>query len=115
MSAAKDFEVWTDPVGRLAYLIPLGLPDLGEEGWYADEPGQLPPFEYRIEAVHNPRLAIRRVVLPLAPWGPYAAISDVLVAEGWTPPPLTEDELAMCEHGLSANLCAGPGHYPMDM
>ena len=20
-----------------------------------------------------------------------------------------------CEHGLSAALCAGPGHYPMDM
>jgi hypothetical protein len=21
----------------------------------------------------------------------------------------------ICEHGLSGNLCAGPGHYPMDM
>lgn len=21
----------------------------------------------------------------------------------------------LCEHGLDAGLCAGPGHYPMDM
>lgn len=26
-----------------------------------------------------------------------------------TPPPAT------CEHGLSKDLCAGPGHYPKDV
>lgn len=30
---------------------------------------------------------------------------------GW--PELIEDE-GTCEHGLSASLCAGPNHYPMD-
>lgn len=30
--------------------------------------------------------------------------------------PLTYDALyPECEHGLSLSLCAGPGHYPMDM
>jgi L-fucose isomerase-like protein len=26
----------------------------------------------------------------------------------------SEEAQAVCEHGLSAWLCAGPGHYPMD-
>ena len=30
--------------------------------------------------------------------------------------PLTAEALyPSCEHGLSLSLCAGPGHYPMDM
>jgi hypothetical protein len=30
--------------------------------------------------------------------------------------PLTQEALyPSCEHGLSAWLCAGPGHYPTDM
>ncbi|QIN94171.1 hypothetical protein PP459_gp062 [Streptomyces phage Wakanda] len=29
--------------------------------------------------------------------------------------PLTQEALyPSCEHGLSASLCAGPNHYPMD-
>ena len=32
---------------------------------------------------------------------------------GW--PVLIDPEDGLCEHGLSASLCAGPGHYPMDM
>jgi hypothetical protein len=26
----------------------------------------------------------------------------------------SEEAQAVCEHGMSAWLCAGPGHYPMD-
>ena len=114
-ASLPDHEVWTDPLGRPAYLIPVGAPDFGEDDpWYPDFPGQRPPFEYRIEAVHNPRLAFKRVVFPYEPCSPYDAISDILIGEGFNPPPCTEAELAMCEHGLSAQLCAGPGHYPMD-
>jgi hypothetical protein len=28
--------------------------------------------------------------------------------------PVIEEEPPTCEHGMSAWLCAGPGHYPMD-
>lgn len=31
---------------------------------------------------------------------------------GW---PTYEDDGALCEHGMSASLCAGPSHYPLDM
>lgn len=107
-------EIWTDPQGRPAYLIPVGVPapDFGDEGWYADEPGQRPPYEYRIQAAHNPRLALKRIVFPYEPWSPYDAISDILVADGFTPP--TAEPEAECVHGLSLSLCAGPGHYPQD-
>lgn len=30
-------------------------------------------------------------------------------------PLLEEYFYPRCEHGMSAQLCAGPGHYPMDM
>lgn len=107
-------EVWMDPQGRPAYLIPVGAPDFGEDGWYADQPGQRPPFEYRIQAAHNERLALKWVVFPVEPWSPYDAISDILVAEGFTPPSPSADELLTCQHGLSLSLCAGPGHYPQE-
>lgn len=32
---------------------------------------------------------------------------------GW--PNLIDPEDGLCEHGLSASLCAGPSHYPLDM
>lgn len=31
---------------------------------------------------------------------------------GW---PTYEDDGAQCEHGMSASLCVGPSHYPLDM
>jgi hypothetical protein len=105
----EEYEIWTDPLGRPARLVPVGRPDDGDEPWFAEGPGQLPPYEYRVEAVHNPRLALREVVLPLAPWTAYDAIFDRLVARGWNPPPATEE--ATCEHGLSASLCGGPMHW----
>ena len=104
-------EIWTDPAGRPAYLIPVGAPVFEDDGWYADFPGQLPPFEFRVQAAHNPRLALRKVVFPYAPWSAWDAVSDILIAEGFTPPARDEAE---CEHGLSLSLCAGPGHYPQE-
>ena len=106
-----DFEIWTDPLGRPAKLIPVGMPDFGDDPWFAEAPGQRPPYEYRIEAAHNSRLALTRVVFPVEPWNAYDAISDILVRDGFTPPPPTAEDLAECEHGLSAHLCTGPNHY----
>lgn len=114
---SEDYEIWLDPMGRPAKLICLGHPkpvvdeDGYSEDWFPEQPGQRPPVEYRIEAVHNARLALREVVFPVEPWSPYDAISDRLVANGFTPPPPTEAEMAQCEHGLSAQLCSGPNHY----
>lgn len=34
---------------------------------------------------------------------------------GWHPGEAADDDDAICEHGLSAALCAGPNHYPTDM
>lgn len=107
----EEYEIWLDPLGRPARLIPVGMPDYGDDPWFPEQPGQRPPYEYRIEAVHNPRLALREVVFPVEPWSPYDAISDRLVARGWTPPAPTEEEMAECEHGLSARWCSGPNHY----
>lgn len=41
----------------------------------------------------------------------------VIEAEDYNPESFPKVEEALypsCEHGLSASLCAGPGHYPMD-
>lgn len=32
--------------------------------------------------------------------------------DGWPESPMTGE---LCEHGLDAGLCAGPGHYPAEM
>jgi hypothetical protein len=103
-------EIWTDKLGRPAYLIPVGAPVSEDgEGWYADFPGQLPPYEYRIQAQHNPKLAIRKVVFPLAPWTAYDAITDFLLAEGFVPFNVPQD--LQCVHGLTASLCADPTNH----
>ena len=116
MTENTTYEVWLDPLGRPAHLIPLGFPCQAddEDPWFAEDPGQLPPYTYELRNVANPRLALRLTVCAYEPWTSYDAIFDVLVGDGWTPPPPTDAELATCEHGLSALLCAGPGHYPKD-
>lgn len=108
-------EIWLDPLGRPAELRHVGLTAYdGDDAWYAEQPGQLHPHTYEVRNVANPRLRLTRVVFPVEPWSPYDAISDLLVRDGWTPPAATVEELATCEHGLSAQLCAGPNHYPME-
>lgn len=113
-------EVWTSPDGVEAYLTPVPLtpPDPDDEfyePWFAESPGARPPGRYNLIAVDDGRVVFDYTVYPYEPWSWYDAISDILLRDGWEPPPLTEEEMALCEHGMSAWLCAGPSHYPMDM
>jgi hypothetical protein len=107
-----DNELWTSPDGFVCELVPVPWPD--EFEWYADQPGQRPPRFYELTSVDDV-FTEERVVYPVEPWSPYDAISDQLIRDGWTGPPPTEEQLATCEHGLAAWLCAGPEHYPMDL
>lgn len=53
---------------------------------------------------------------PMSPRTSYAAGDDCracLVEEGLENA-IPAVEVETCEHGLSADLCAGPGHYPTD-
>ena len=100
-------EIWISPKGNPGELHYVGTID----EWYADFPGQRPPACYELRQVGGSGL-MRYTVFPLEPWSAYDAISDTLRRDGWTPP--TAEEMAECEHGLSAALCAGPMHYPMD-
>lgn len=103
-------EVWESPAGVAATLEPVDVPGLLDE-WYPESPGARPPRVYRM--VDAAGLTVTEfTVFPVEPWSWYDAASDLLVKEGWTPPPPTAEDLAVCEHGLSVSLCAGPGHYP---
>jgi hypothetical protein len=111
-----ESEVWTTSEGVSVELRPVPWPPLeaDEDPWFPESPGHLPPVKYHLVAVATGEVVDERVVFPVAPWSPYDAVSDLLLRDGYEPPPLTEAELAECEHGLSAALCAGPGHYPPD-
>ena len=109
-------ETFTNERGIAAILTPAPFPD-GPDGddfeWFAEGPGQRPPQFYEMRSVVTNEVVESFVVYPVEPWSPYDAAYDKLVSWGWTrhggdPEPET------CEHGLSANLCAGPGHYPAD-
>ena len=102
-------EIWTSPDGIACELFYVG----GVDDWFPEGPGQRPPARYELR-VHGHRDIVveEHTVFPLEPWSPYDAISDRLIAYGWEPPP-SEPE-PDCEHGLSANLCHGPNHYPED-
>lgn len=47
----------------------------------------------------------------------YTYAHAIASGRGWNPGAADDDEAddATCEHGLSARLCTGPSHYPMDM
>lgn len=104
-------EIWLSPDGRPCFLeLAPPPPPSGEDwedGWYPEAPGQLPPKTYLVDGEQI-------TVSPVGGWSWYDAISDILIRRGYTPPPPTPEELATCEHGLSAQLCAGPMHYPDD-
>lgn len=79
--------------------------DAERERWEAEMPPTLPAFcdQY---VVHEPHV--------------YRAVNgETYKCPGWD----EKDEAALraemleppCEHGLSARLCTGPGHYPPDM
>lgn len=115
-------EVWHSPTGVACYLTPVALilpeemPDLPEdyEPWYPEGPGERPPVRYHLVSCAGGTVVEDHTVYPYEPWSWYDAISDWLIKEGWEGPPPTAEELEVCEHGLSARLCAGPMHYPDD-
>ncbi len=100
---------WRTDSGLVVEVEPIRWP--ADFEWYADQPGQRPPQFYRVfgrrgEPVED------IVVHPVEPWSAYDAVGDKLRARGWED--LAPQDDATCEHGLSASLCAGPEHYPMD-
>ena len=102
-------ELWLSPEGVTATLEPASWPDDFE--WYAEGPGQRPPQFYEMR--QGAEILKEFVVFPYEPWSPYDAAVDRLRGDGWTltnPP-----EFRTCEHGMNAELCYGPSHYPMDL
>ncbi len=92
-----------------------------DEGWYPDFAGDRPPVAYELVAVNGiagPGGAVTEAkhyyTVTGAYYSAYDEVAHMLYSDGWEGPPPTAEELAECEHGLSARLCAGPGHYPMD-
>lgn len=114
-------EVWTSSAGVATYLtpVPFDPPEPTDDGdvweWFPEFPGARPPRRYNMIAVDDGRVVLDHTVFPYEPCSWYDAISNFLIHDGWEPPPPTEEELALCEHGMAAWLCAGPSHYPMDM
>lgn len=100
-------EVWTSPDGRLAALNPIR----STHDWYPEGPGHRPPQTYEMTDDNGDPIE-SFTVFPVEPWSPYDAAFDRLRGMGWVPP--VQEPEPTCEHGLSASLCAGPGHYPMD-
>lgn len=82
------------------------------EPWYADFPGQRPPQTYQLTEVGRPFDVVDEfTVFPVGGWSWYDAAQDRLLRDGYDGPPPSEEDLAVCEHGLSQRLCAGPNHY----
>lgn len=108
-TTATDW-VWITSKGHRVDVVPADWP--AEFEWFAEGPGQRPPQFYDLRNLTTGEVA-ETVVFPYEPWSPADAISDKLRAWGWTDT-TTYDDAGTCEHGLSASLCAGPGHYPMD-
>lgn len=106
-------ELWSVPegnfAGQLVELRPAPWPDDFE--WFAEGPGQRSPQFYDL-ALKDGTIVRSTVVFPCEPWSPYDAISDKLRAEGYERQDHPDDRHDVCEHGLSANLCSGPNHYP---
>jgi|PlaIllAssembly_1097288.scaffolds.fasta_scaffold00151_3 hypothetical protein len=118
MVTTMEAEIWTTAEGVAAKLLPVDFEpydgddeEFGGYEWFPEGPGQRPPQRYVLEAVETGEIIFDYTVFPYAPWSPYDAIFDVLMKEGFTPPPPTEAELALCEHGMSANGCSGPNHF----
>lgn len=97
-------EVWTHDDGSTAELV---VADTDPGDWFPESPGHRPPVTYELRSAG---VAVGVwTVFPVEPWGPWDALVDLLAREGWRPP---AEEYRTCEHGLSADLCAGPNHYP---
>lgn len=76
-----------------------------EEEWYPEEPGQIRYAFCDNYEIHEPHTYCALNGWTLECSGFDDEDYEAMVKEQNAPP---------CEHGLSASLCAGPGHYPMD-
>lgn len=97
------------------YFDPASLSDEDAEfyePWFAEGPGQREPRYYDLVNLTTGESVRLCTGVVYEPWTYFDAISDKLKAWGWTD--TTLEEPGTCEHGLSAALCAGPEHYPMD-
>lgn len=127
--AHHPVEVWVSPSGERAALnlVPMGVPDDGDDYWEPDGPGQLPPQQYALtnDAGDDVELV---TVFPLKPWNAYDAVGDVLRRDGWSyshsvwggsggkaGTVIPEPEYVECSHGRDADLCRDPdNHYGWD-
>ena len=107
-TTAADLWLWETTKGHLVNVYPIAT-DLN--GWYAEAPGEREPQTYRLDNTKTGE-SITHTVSPIEPWNAYDAIVDRCVAWGWKD--TTYVDPGKCEHGLSADLCAGPNHYPAD-
>ena len=105
---AQGIWVWKTSKDHLIDIYPIAT---GVEGWYPESREEREPVTYRLDNLTTGE-SITRTVYPLAPWNAADAISDVCWKWGWED--TTYVDPGKCEHGLSADLCAGPGHYPAD-
>lgn len=110
---SDNLERWIVPPGRfggqLAELVPVLLPDDFE--WYPEAPGQRTPQEYHM-VLDDGTVIHDFMVFPVEPWSAYDAAVDKLTNRGYKMVGGRVPET--CEHGLSADLCYGPNHYPED-
>jgi hypothetical protein len=77
-----------------------------DDTWFPEEPGQIRrAFCDRYE-LHPPHTYVDRHVWSIDCPG-WDEVDEADLRELQAQPP--------CEHGMSAHLCAGPSHYPMEM
>lgn len=107
--------IWTTSKGHVVDVVYVGAEPLAEdeEPWFPEGPGQREPRSYDLHNLTTGESVRVSTGVVYEPWNWADAISDKLHRWGWTDGTTTEPET--CEHGLSANLCAGPMHYPEDM
>ena len=101
--------LWQTTKGHIVNVYPVKT-DVSD--WFPESPYERPPQTYRIDN-NNTGESILTTVFPLEPWSAYDAIGDRLAGWGWTD--TTYEDPGTCEHGMSAALCEGPNHYPMDL
>lgn len=108
-----DTWTWITERGARATVVPVALHTDDPDPWYPEQPGDRPPQAYEITVGRAEPFT--EVVYPTEPWSPADAIADRLRALGWQDT-TRQPEPELCEHGLSADLCADPiTHYPPEM
>jgi hypothetical protein len=110
----EPVDLFTDSDGTLVRLDYAGS---APAEVFAESPGLYCPSLYRMTGVADGGTVHEFVVFGEGGFSPYEMALHLAVSrEGFEPVPAepSMNESLVCEHGLSAALCAGPGHYPMD-